>query len=110
MNKCNIYLLLCSILWSISPFFYKKAGEYNKKKDKLNAIKYLLTGFSIGMSGTLLFILSTSVCKTLTKSVTYTYALPILFNTIISVLYFKNTLPNKNYLGIGLIVIGLYLI
>ena len=110
MDKCLIYLITCSILWSISPIFYKKAGEYYKKKEKLYAFKRLLMGFSIGMSGTLLFVLATNSCKTLTKSVTYTYALPILLTTLYSKILFNEKLTTNKYIGLVAIIGGLYLL
>jgi len=42
MDSCILYLITVSILWSISPFLYKKAGIYYKDKNNLDALKYLL--------------------------------------------------------------------
>ena len=110
MDMCFIYLILCSILWSISPIFYKKAGEYYKKKETISALKRLIIGFSIGISGTSLFILATNSCKTLTKSVTYTYALPILLTSLYSRLLFNEKLTTNKYIGLASIIGGLYLL
>jgi multidrug transporter EmrE-like cation transporter len=98
------------MLWSLSPIFYKKAGEYYKKNEKLYAFKRLFTGFLIGMSGTFLFILATNTCKTLTKSVTYTYALPILLTTLYSKILFNEKLTTNKYIGLVAIIGGLYLL
>jgi len=40
MDSCILYLITVSILWSISPVLYKKAGIYYKDKNKLEALKY----------------------------------------------------------------------
>ena len=110
MDRCLPYLILVSVLWSISPILYKKAGIFYKKNDNFNALKYLISGFSLGSTGTLLFVLSTTKCKNLTKNVTYTYAIPIILTTILSALIYKEEVSVKKGLGIGLILLGLYLV
>ena len=110
MDKCLPYLIFISILWSISPILYKRAGIYYKKNDSFNALKYLLSGFSIGSSGTLLFVLSTTKCENLTKNVTYTYAIPIILTTILSALIYKEEISVKKGIGVALIISGLYLV
>ena len=110
MDRSLPYLILVSILWSISPILYKKAGIFYKKNDKLNALKYLLSGFSVGSAGTLLFVLSTTKSKNLTKNVSYTYAIPIILTTILSALIYKEEVSVKKGLGIGLILSGLYFV
>ena len=106
MDTCIYYLLAVSILWSISPVLYKKAGIYYKNEDKLNALKYLLSGFLIGSTGTGIFVLSTTKCKSLSKNVTYTYAIPIILTTIISKLVYDERIGIKKGFGISLIISG----
>jgi len=110
MDSCILYLVTVSILWSISPVLYKKAGIYYKDKNNLEALKYLLCGFSIGSLGTLIFVLSTTKCKSLSKNVTYTYAIPIILTTIISKLIYNEAITTKKWGGIGLILLGMYFI
>ena len=111
MDKCLPYLIFISILWSISPILYKRAGIYYYiKNDNFNALKYLLSGFSVASSGTFLFVLSTTKCENLTKNVTYTYAIPIILTTILSTLIYKEEISVKKGIGIGLIISGLYLV
>tara|TARA_B100001778_G_scaffold158717_1_gene130450 strand:- start:181 stop:516 length:336 start_codon:yes stop_codon:yes gene_type:complete len=110
MDYCLIYLFVVSVLWSISPILYKKSGIYYKKDDKFNAVKYLLVGFLVASTGTCFFVLSTTKCKSLTKNVTYTYAIPIILTTILSNLIYKEEVGMKKMAGIGLILSGLYLV
>ena len=110
MDDCIPYLIAVSILWSISPILYKKAGIYYKNKNNLNAIKFLFSGFFIGSIGTMIFVLSTTKCKNLTKNVTYTYAIPIILTTMLSKLIYKEEISMKKGLGIILIISGLYLV
>lgn len=110
MNSCLPYLIIISILWSISPIFYKKAGIHYKNKNKTSAVKFLISGFAIGSIGTLLFVLSTTKCKNLTKNITYTYAIPIILSTVLSKLIYKEEISMKKGIGIGLIISGLYLV
>ena len=110
MDKRFPYLIIISIFWSISPVLYKKAGIYYKKNDKFNAIIYLLLGFLVATMGTLMFVLSTTKCKNLTKNVTYTYAIPIILTTIFSTLIYKEEISVKKGIGIGLIISGLFLV
>ena len=60
--------------------------------------------------GTLIFVLSTTKCKSLSKNVTYTYAIPIILTTIISKLIYNEAISTKKGLGIGLILLGMYFI
>ena len=104
------YLFVVSVLWSISPILYKKSGIYYKKDDKFNAVKYLLVGCLVASTGTCFFVLSTTKCKSLSKNVTYTYAIPIILTTILSNLIYKEEVGMKKMAGIGLILSGLYLV
>ena len=105
-----IILVTVSIYGLFHQFYIKKAGIYYKDNNNLEALKYLLCGFSIGLFGTLIFVLSTTRCKSLIKNVTYTYAIPIILTTIISKLIYNEAISTKKGLGIGLILLGMYFI
>ena len=69
-----------------------------------------ITGFSVGIIGTILFIIGTSLCDSLSTSVIYTYALPIVFTTILSVFLYNEVIGIKTWFGVFLILCGLYLV
>ena len=71
---------------------------------------YILIVEARVVSGTCFFVLSTTKCKSLSKNVTYTYAIPIILTTILSNLIYKEEVGMKKMAGIGLILSGLYLV
>ena len=110
MNYCNMYLIICSLIWSLSPFFYKKAGIYYNNNDYSNMIRYATVGFILGGLGTFIFIKATSLCNDLSKAVAFTYALPIIFTTLVGIIIFKHTISISKIIGLFLIISGLYLL
>ena len=110
MDLCFICLLACSICWTISPIFNSRAGKYYEEKDYTNMLEAGITGFSVGILGTILFIIATSLCDSLSTSVVYTYALPIVFTTIASIFLYGEVIDIKTWFGIFLILCGLYLV
>lgn len=110
MDSCTRYLILCSIFWSFTPFLYKKAGNFYDIKDSKNAAIYGSLGFVLSCFGTILFIKSTSLCNNLSKIVTYTYALPIIFTTATGVLIFNQNISMLKIFALFLIIVGLYLL
>ena len=110
MDLCFLCLITCSICWTISPIFNSRAGKYYEEKDYPNMLEAGITGFSVGVIGTILFIIATSLCDSLSTSVIYTYALPIVFTTIISVFLYNEVINIKTWFGIFLIIWGLYLV
>ena len=110
MNYCNFYLIICSLIWSLSPFFYKKAGIHYNNKDYTSTIRNAIIGFILGGLGTLLFIQATTVCNDLSKAVAFTYALPIIFTSMVSVVIFKQSISISKIIGLFLIITGLYLL
>lgn len=110
MDLCFICLLTCSICWTISPIFNSQAGKYYEEKDYPNMLEAAITGFSVGIIGTILFIIATSLCDSLSTAVIYTYALPIIFTTIASIFLYNEEISLKTWFGIFLILCGLYIV
>jgi len=110
MSLCFACLLCCSLCWSLSPIYNSKAGKYYEEQNHNMMIKSGITGFALGLLGTLLFIVATSLCNSLSQSVTYTYSLPIIFTTLAGVVLYGEKIGVNGWSGIFLIISGLYLL
>lgn len=136
-NKITyLYLLLCSIAYTLFYFFYKLASKYIsnlhlvilhyfiisiffiiyvviKRKDFIKEITPQTVGyaFGIGISNVLccvfLYILFKS--EPYSKIVPILEPLIVIISTILAVLYFKNRLTITFLSGIILSIIGIYL-
>lgn len=107
---CFVCLLLSSIFWTIQPIFNSRVKDHYAVKDFSSMGQSLFIGFSMGLAGTLFFILATSYCESLSKAVAYTYALPIVLSTIASIFLYNEVIGPQKWLGIVFILFGLYLI
>ncbi len=110
MDLCFICLIACSICWTLSPILYTNAGNYYTEGDYQNLFRSGGLGFIAGVVGTVLFMIASQLCNTITSSVTYTYSLPIVFTTIASIFLYGEVLEVKSWIGVFLIICGLYLI
>lgn len=109
MDYCFISLILASIFWSIQPIFNARVADYYESNDYSNMGFAIASGFIFGMLGTACFIVGTKLCDSLSQSVAYTYALPIIFTSVASIIIYNETLGVRKWAGIVLILFGLYL-
>lgn len=109
MDFCFICLILASVFWTIQPIFNARVADYYESEDYSNMGTALFNGFICGMLGSAFFIAATKMCESLSKSVAYTYALPIVFTSLLSIVMYNETLGVNKWGGIVLILLGLYL-
>ena len=131
-----LYLILCSLFYTLFYFFYKLASKYIsninlialqyiivsiffiiyviiKRKDFIKQVNARTIGYSVAigissiMSGVLLYILLKT--EPYAKIVTVLEPLIVIMSTVIGVFYFKNRLTMTSVSGIILSIIGIYL-
>ena len=131
-----LYLILCSLFYTLFYFFYKLASKYIsninlialqyiivsiffiiyviiKRKDFIKQVNARTIGYSVAigissiMCGVLLYILLKT--EPYAKIVPVLEPLIVIMSTVIGVFYFKNRLTMTSVSGIILSIIGIYL-
>lgn len=135
-NITYLYLILCSLFYTIFYLFYKMASQYIsninlivlqyllisifcivyviiKRKEFIKevTIKTSLYAFGIGVSSILCGVLLYILLKTeqYSKIVPILEPLIVIMSSMIGVFYFKNILTMTSISGIVLSIIGIYL-
>lgn len=109
MVVCFLSLLTASVFWTIQPIYNSQiVGLYEEKNYKDIGLT-VAKGFGCGLLGTLFFVIANKLCDSLSTSVAYTYALPIVFTTLASKFLYNEDVGLRKWLGILVITVGLYL-
>jgi drug/metabolite transporter (DMT)-like permease len=109
MNICYFCLFFAAIFWSISPILYTKAGKFYGTEDYNSSFFYIFCGICVSTLGTILFSYASNICNSLSQAVIFTYILPVIFTTIISIIIYNEKIHIKKIGGIFVILVGLFL-